>query len=318
MDLEPSVFVIPDWLCHPYSHFVLERYRESLTEQLQQGAETALLQKEWKTEIEQLRIQEDGEIWPKIPVLYRRTDPRRMPDPQAHAAVLRWTSRVEKEPDWFVGNPRGLICYGPTGSGKTRAVYDLLARETLMGNADFSFCAISASELSAFIRDLSVIKPRRLARIIRLLAGEPSNEDFEREDDEDIKRFFGLHALFIDDLSQTKFTPRYAEDLLHIIEARTAHGNPLFVTCQTTGDRLLEKLARDNPDLRETAEAIIRRLREFCESVGFSQGKDSHQLIDTDPTTRPLIPRPCKPISSEGNECYFRSSVQRKDGVACV
>ncbi|MCX7007339.1 MAG: hypothetical protein NTY53_08840 [Kiritimatiellaeota bacterium] len=273
MDLEPSMFVIPDWLSHPYSRCVLERYREGLMEQLQQGVGVPLLQKEWKDEIALLRLKEDGEIRPKIPALYRQTDPRRMPDAQAHAAVLRWTSRVEKETDWFVGNPRGLICYGPTGSGKTRAVYDLLARETLMENADFSFCAISASELSAFIRDLSVIKPRRLARIIRLLAGEPSDEDFEREDDEDMKRFFGLHALFIDDLSQTKFTPRYAEDLLHIIESRSAQEHAVLVTCQTTGDRLLEKLAGDNPDLRETAEAIIRRLRDFCDPIGFCAGK---------------------------------------------
>jgi DNA replication protein DnaC len=270
MDPYRSMFVIPDWLSHPYSHYALEQNREMLLEQLRQGTEAARLQKEWQSEIEELRSREDREIIPKIPRLYRRTDPQLMPDPQAHAAVLRWSSRIEKEPDRFIGNPRGLICYGPTGSGKTRAVYDLLAHQCLVENGDFCFCAISASELAGFVRDLALSNPRRLARILRLLAGRETDEDFSRETDPDVIRFYGLNALFIDDLSQAKFTPRYAEELLSIIEARAADGSPLFVTCQMTGDRLLTKLAGDNPDLRETAEAIIRRLRDFCDPIGFT------------------------------------------------
>jgi len=270
MDLDPKLFPDPDSVLHPRGHECIRRCRASLVEQLQAGVSITALQKLWQESMRDLQSRELGEILPKIPKLYRETDPERMPNPQAYAAVLRWSSLIARTPHSYFGNHRGLICYGPTGSGKTRAIYDLLARETLVENADFYFCAISASELAGFVRDLALANPRRLARILRLLAGRETDEDFAREEDPDVKRFFGLSALFIDDLSQAKFTPRYAEELLAIIEARTADEKAVFVTCQTTGDRLLEKLAGDNPDLRETAEAIIRRLRDFCDPIGFT------------------------------------------------
>ncbi len=276
MNFDSKTLVIPTGLCHPYSKQVLETLREDLQKGAQNGVAATVLQSHWRQKIQTLMDREEDEIMHKIPRLYRDNNPRLMPDPQAHTAVLQWQSHVEKEPDYKLGNPRGLICYGPTGCGKTRAIFDLMARMSLMQLDDFGFSAISATEFSALIRELAPCNPRRLARILRLLSGRERSDDLAREDDEDVKRFFGLSALFIDDLSQAKFTPRYAEELLSVIEARTADENAVFVTCQMTGDRLLHKLAGDNPDLRETAEAIIRRLRDFCDPIGFCLGNKDH------------------------------------------
>ena len=75
--------------------------------------------------------------------------------------------------------------------------------------------------------------------------------------------------LFIDDLHQAKFTPRYAEELMRIIEKRYSMGSATLITCQVPGEALVRKLAGDNPQLREVAEAIVRRIRDMCEPIDF-------------------------------------------------
>ena len=122
-------------------------------------------------------------------------------------------------------------------------------------------------QLAELVRELGVHHYGRLATILRLLRGGSPTE--EEEDGDLARRYTGYDVLLIDDIHVPKLTPAYAQALYSIIEARTAGKSALYISCQMTGDDLLRKLAGDDPDLRPTAEAIVRRISDFCHPVEF-------------------------------------------------
>lgn len=144
----------------------------------------------------------------------------------------------------------GLICFGSTGTGKTRAVYNRLLADYAIGNLR-NFRAIRMVDLAATIRRLALKSSHELDEYLVELGG----------DDVDI--------LFIDDFHMAKLTPRFGEELFGLIDRRCSANQSIFVTCMLVSDRLVRKLAGDNPDQIEIAQAIIRRLRDFCEPIDF-------------------------------------------------
>jgi len=86
---------------------------------------------------------------------------------------------------------------------------------------------------------------------------------------EDMQEMAKTEWLFIDDLHQVKFTPRYAEELFKLIDNRYRDGMGVLATCQVPGEALVKKLTGDNKQLEETARAIVRRIRDMCRAVDF-------------------------------------------------
>jgi hypothetical protein len=82
-------------------------------------------------------------------------------------------------------------------------------------------------------------------------------------------RLRAAEIAFVDDLSQAKLTPHYAERFFALVEHRMARGLPLIVTTQLDGNALARKLAGYEDQFADTAACLVRRLRDFCAPVNF-------------------------------------------------
>ncbi len=169
------------------------------------------------------------------------------PNREALKQVLAMGIPVEGEgqPADFRG---GLLLHGPTGSGKTRAAFSLLTNE-LRQDPDLRFKYVSAPDLKRRLADAA--RGGKSHLILEELLEETSC------------------ILFIDDLSQARFTPAFAENLFELIDRVHRERRPLIVTVQTNGADLVRKWCADDKDLIDSAQAIARRLREYCVAVKF-------------------------------------------------
>ena len=70
--------------------------------------------------------------------------------------------------------------------------------------------------------------------------------------------------VFFDDIDKMKLTERVETELFGLIEKRISHCLPVIVTTQLQGQQLAGKFSDS-----ARGEAIVRRLREFCEVVKF-------------------------------------------------
>ena len=207
-----------------------------------------------------------------IPPKYRETiDRAQLKNPAAFDKVQLWTPG---------GAQPGLIVFGDTGRGKTRAVFHRLA--TLHRKNVAKFVALTADELK-----------RKL--ITAALAGEVEGDDQEHEVEwsetgpiyhkREPSTFEGklraADVVFVDDLTQTKLTAHYAERLFALVEYRTGRGLPLIVTAQMDGDRLARKLAGWEDQFADTAACLVRRLRDYCQPVNF--GFDHREAVAATP-----------------------------------
>lgn len=264
---------IPSYL-HPVQIAALEETRRELLAKLAGGhiVEWAakgktcqrvltepLLREIWADKIKWAdnRLSDLNEL--NIPEIYLHASADRARDIGAYQRVMTY------DPDGDERNPLGIVAYGPTGTGKSSALYARLVSDLLL-NRVIASSHISAVQLAELVRELSVHHYPRLMEIVRLLRGDMVGDE---TDEKLVDRYFCPDCLLIDDLHVPKLTPSYAQVLYAIIEGRTSRGLPLYVTCRMTGDHLLRKLAGDDPELRPTAEAIIRRIAEFCHPVEF-------------------------------------------------
>ncbi len=205
-----------------------------------------------------------------IPPRYRvPIDRTRLKNPAAFDKVQAWAPGGERP---------GLVVIGDTGRGKTLAVYTRLAQIYI--ETGLRFIALTADNLKSWVLLLSRRNP---------------DEEYEDHspcspwwralmnpypcDDDTLETFTNkltrVDVLFIDDLSQTKLTPVYAERLFSIIENRTSHGKALVVTVQMGKAALVNKLAGYEAAFLDTADCLARRIEDYCQPVNFGRNPAS-------------------------------------------
>jgi IstB-like ATP binding protein len=171
--------------------------------------------------------------WERIcPDEYQRTDVTRLEDQLGrHGYDTTW---IRSALAWQYG-VRGLLVAGPTGAGKSRAIWMLLRR--LLDQEQRSFAWLNAV---------------RFRSGLQAAARDGATESF-------VQRLAGVQVLYWDDLGQTHLTGAASEMLLHLIEGRTAGGRPMLATTQYSAEGLEFQFERP-----EMGQAIRRRLNEFC------------------------------------------------------
>lgn len=174
--------------------------------------------------------------WERIcPDEYQRTDVSRL----EHGLGRRGYDTTWLGPAlaWQYG-PRGLLVAGPTGAGKSRAMWMLLRR--LLDQEQRSFAWLNAV---------------RFRSGLQAAARDGATESF-------VQRLAGVQVLYWDDLGQTHLTAAASEMLLHIVEERTAGRRPILATTQYSAEQLEFQFERP-----EMGQAIRRRLNEFCSVI---------------------------------------------------
>ena len=76
------------------------------------------------------------------------------------------------------------------------------------------------------------------------------------------KEALTVDVLFLDDLGNESLGQQAETRLLKLIRTRCDHHRPFVVTTQHGGDSLAKRFREG-----ASAQAVVRRLREFCESV---------------------------------------------------
>ena len=129
---------------------------------------------------------------------------------------------------------KGLCLAGTTGSGKTRAVFGLMARLAAQGVIVGYRTHIEIAELGAAAACGDASAAMKL-------------DEFKKS-----------AVVVIDDLGKASPTDRANQTLYALIEHCTTRGKPIIFTSQARGEWLIDRFGQD------AGEAIVRRLAEFC------------------------------------------------------
>jgi hypothetical protein len=187
---------------------------------------------------------------PVIPLDFRVFDASLYPCPESLALALATplTGAHDDDGHDLPGYKGGILAWGESGSGKTRAMFEV-ARFRIKETPHYRLKYCSAPALK-----------RRLADAAR--AGQSQGVFDDLFADEDA-------ILFIDDLSQPRLSAAFAGDLFEIIDRICREHRRLLVTVQSAGTDLVRKWCSDDPSLVGTAQAIARRLRDYCTPIHF-------------------------------------------------
>ena len=139
-------------------------------------------------------------------------------------------------------NSKGILCKGPSRTHKTRSCWMMLRRLHLEG---IKIIALTETQFA-----------QESARLHRC-----------HEIDHWLKRLCFCPLLFLDDIGHVAANNQHLQELLHVVEQRTSWKRPIIATTQYTGDELKSKTYTH---AAKTVEAIVGRLREFCEVIEFS------------------------------------------------
>ena len=164
------------------------------------------------------------------PPLYQGTDPGRLPAEQ-FAQVTAWTRNPQ----------RGLYLVGPSRTGKTRCVWELLRHVILT-----SWSTVKAYDSLEWQTEVSQ---------------SFGNVDTTRKW---IEGVCNVDILFIDDIFKGKLTPAQALAVHGVIERRAAHLKPIFCTSNADGANISSRIEEET-----TAESILGRITDFCEVIEF-------------------------------------------------
>jgi DNA replication protein DnaC len=248
--MSATVYPVPDHI-PPIVRLELEQRREWLVEvpEADRPARWAEIVKDVSDELPQLDRYE-------IPRAYREASPEGARDREAFNKALAHPGTKTAKP--------GLILFGDTGAGKSCAAYARLIRRLVDHE---SLTHVNAIDLALMVRG-SASNFNEFSRILRFLCGRETEADTEAED-AICDRWAACSGLLVDDLHVPRFTDAYARALYQIVEARTADGSELVLTCQTDALGLLRKWRADAPELADTARAIVRRIVDFCTPINF-------------------------------------------------
>lgn len=139
--------------------------------------------------------------------------------------------------NWVYG-PKGLVLHGTTGTGKTR-IATLLMKQLFMAG-----------------RSVAMFYGMDFAHLCAKKFGEFQGEDW-------IDSVARKDVVFFDDLGKFPLTERIESELFGLIECRLLNLKPVIITTNFVGEALESKMTADR------GEPLVRRLREFCESVAF-------------------------------------------------
>lgn len=162
------------------------------------------------------------------PPEFNETELSRLPNVEAAQSVLNWQY-----------SKRGMLLYGPTGRGKSRAVWLLLRKFFLLGQ----HCNFQVMDsLSGF----------------EYASAFSAGTSFDW-----VTRKATASILFMDDTFKVKLTDSFEAAAFAIIENRLSHQLPIIATLNDTGDTLTARMTEDR------GAAFVRRLKEMCEVVNF-------------------------------------------------
>lgn len=171
-----------------------------------------------------------------IPPIYQNTDIDKLPqiNRQKIDEILQWKY-----------NPKGIFIWGDSGSGKTRTLLKLikmLVEGTLLGIGSSYISSNASGDLKAKFEDCY-------------------NKRKQGE-------FFNWNAnaslLYIDDFGKGKFTEAYEGFIFNLIEHRTSHQLPTFISTNLAGEALKAKFSSE-----EVFIPFARRIREFFKTYKF-------------------------------------------------
>ena len=169
---------------------------------------------------------------------WERICPLCFQDTEAHR--LPSPSKLQRVLAWKYG-AKGLVLHGVTGAGKSRCLYELLKREFKAGRTTAIMDHSTAFKYSeAYERGPGAVSAWMEHRA-------------------------KVDILALDDLFKAKLTESFEQVVFTIVAQRTERGLPILMTTQDVGKTLLERMSPDR------GPALIRRLREFCESISFAQ-----------------------------------------------
>lgn len=136
-------------------------------------------------------------------------------------------------------NERGLLLHGQTGTGKSRTAWLILKAAHFDGKKILVLNSASAIRYAAIF--------------------STSTADAEKW----IDRHANVDVLFMDDAFKVKLTESYEAALFAVIDSRMENLRPIIATTNDTGETLAGRMSQDR------GAAMVRRLRECCDSIGF-------------------------------------------------
>lgn len=140
---------------------------------------------------------------------------------------------------WQYG-ANGLLLHGPTGTGKSRCAWELCRREWFAGRSLARLDCFAGFEYASKFSD-----------------GHGEVETWAQE-------LAKADILLLDDVLKAKLTDSFEAALFAIVTRRTEQGRPIIASCNDTGETLADRMSMDRGD------AFVRRLREFCRSIAFT------------------------------------------------
>lgn len=134
--------------------------------------------------------------------------------------------------------PRGLILRGPSGKCKTRAMWRLVRRLWIEGSKTY---VLTAGQFDRQCRDAG---------------GNFTLTSW-------FNRLAEVYVFVLDDLGKGQWTPATEATWFDLVDERTRENRPIIVTTNDTGETLADRMSP------ERAEALIRRLRDYCDTIVF-------------------------------------------------
>lgn len=190
-------------------------------------------------------VKQAKDYWKKqCPSIFRVCDQNKVPNPESYKRVTAWKY-----------SPRGLLCFGPTARGKTRAAWQLVKRLSEEGVPCIHYDGVTFAHDCATAFGPDGIRPWWM------------ESSCLREDKMDgpswIKELFGIQLLFLDDLGKGRMTERTEAELFGLLDRRFSDGRPVLLTCNFSAEALAAKVSEDR------GAPLVRRLKEFCEPIAF-------------------------------------------------